>query len=94
MQPVQTLILLAVIANLAVMAGVLLPALMARRGPMTRAGDVTAADGDRAAAAAVLGDGELEIDPTGVPAGAYDRVVRIVSWVFILAASTIDHPIL
>ncbi|HEY8439610.1 MAG TPA: GGDEF domain-containing protein [Candidatus Limnocylindrales bacterium] len=89
MQPVQTLILLAVIANLAVMAGVLLPALVARRGPSVQAGDITGSDGDRAAAAAVLGDGELQIDPTGVPAGAYDRVVRIVSWVFILAASTI-----
>ena len=29
------------------------------------------------------------MDPDGVPTGAYDRVVRIVSWVFILATSTI-----
>ena len=88
----QTLILLAVVANLAVMAAVVIPPLVGRRGPLptgSMAGDV----GDRKTAqlAAVLGEnGDVDFtDPGGVPPGAYDRVVRIVSWVFILATTTI-----
>jgi diguanylate cyclase (GGDEF)-like protein len=39
----------------------------------------------------VLGEsGQVDLtDPGGVPPGAYDRVVRVVSWTFILATSTI-----
>ena len=40
------------------------------------------------AAAAVTGGGEERTDD-GVPTRAYDRVVRIASWVFLLAATTI-----
>ena len=90
-EPVQSLILLAVIANLVVMAGVILPPLLGDRGRLS--GSRSAADaGDRHAAdlAAVISDPRVDIgDPGGVPPGAYDRVVRIVSWVFILATSTI-----
>jgi diguanylate cyclase (GGDEF)-like protein len=90
-EPVQSLILLAVVANLAVMAGVVLPPLLGRRGGLLgspSSGDV----GDRHAAdvAALISDPEVDIgDGGGVAPGAYDRVVRIVSWVFILATSTI-----
>ncbi len=91
LEPVQALILLAIVANLAVMAAVVLPSVLGRRGPASAA--TTAADSsDRRVSEliAVVGDAPVDlIDPAGVPAGAYDRVVRIVSWVFILATSTI-----
>jgi diguanylate cyclase (GGDEF)-like protein len=91
-EPVQSLILLAVVANLAVMAGVVLPPLFSRRGgPLL--GSVSSSDlADRHAAdvAALISDPRLDLgDSSGVTSGAYDRVVRIVSWVFILATSTI-----
>jgi diguanylate cyclase (GGDEF)-like protein len=90
-EPVQSLILLAVIANLAVMAGVVLPPLLGRGGGLPGSGSSVDA-GDRRAAelAALVSDPRVDIgDPGGVSPGAYDRVVRIVSWVFILATSTI-----
>ena len=88
----QTLILLAVVANLLVMAAVVIPPLLGRRGPLQ--GSSVAPDaGDRKTAdlTAILGDrNDVDItDPGAVPPGAYDRVVRVVSWVFILATSTI-----
>ncbi|MEA2545015.1 MAG: hypothetical protein QOI09_288 [Chloroflexota bacterium] len=90
-EPVQSLILLAVVANLAVMAGVVLPPLLSRRG--TAAGPISsaeAADRRTAELAALISDPRIDLgDPGVVPSGAYDRVVRIVSWVFILATSTI-----
>jgi diguanylate cyclase (GGDEF)-like protein len=90
-EPVQSLILLAVIANLVVMAGVVLPPLLGRGGGLPGSGSSVDA-GDRRAAelAALVSDPRVDIgDPGGVSPGAYDRVVRIVSWVFILATSTI-----
>ncbi|HZC33154.1 MAG TPA: GGDEF domain-containing protein [Candidatus Bathyarchaeia archaeon] len=89
-EPVQSLILLAVVANLAVMAGVVLPPLFGRRGAAS--GSASGADADRRTAelAALINDAGVDLaDPAVVPSGAYDRVVRIVSWVFILATSTI-----
>jgi diguanylate cyclase (GGDEF)-like protein len=91
LEPVQALILLAIVANLAVMAAVVLPAALGRSGPnrsLTLGDDPS----DRRAAELIAVVGEAPVDlvePGGVPAGAYDRVVRIVSWVFILATSTI-----
>ncbi|HLO35740.1 MAG TPA: GGDEF domain-containing protein [Candidatus Deferrimicrobium sp.] len=92
MEPVQTLILLAVIANLAVMAAVVVPPLLGRPGSMPGASLASdASDRHTAELAAVVGEtGQVDLtDPGAVPSGAYDRVVRIVSWVFILATSTI-----
>ena len=90
-EPVQSLILLAVVANLAVMAGVVLPPLLGRRSSLPVSGSSADAGDRRAAELAVLaGDTGVDLgDPGTVPPGAYDRVVRIVSWVFILATSTI-----
>jgi diguanylate cyclase (GGDEF)-like protein len=89
LEPVLTLLLVAVIANLVVMGAVLLPPMFGRRSllPIGRHVD----GGDRVAAefAVVHGEAPGIIQPDGVPPGAYDRVVRIVSWVFILATSTI-----
>ena len=89
-EPVLTLIVVAVLANLAVMAAVLVPPLMGRRGLLDRLGPTS--DGGRlpleaaAAPEARLAPTALDSDDTTTE---YDRVVRIVSWVFILAASTI-----
>ena len=90
-EPVQTLILLAVIANLAVMAVVVVPPLVGRGGSRPSASaSAGAADQRTIDLAVIAGDGQVDVsDPGGVPFGAYDRVVRIVSWVFILASSTI-----
>jgi len=88
----QTLILLAVVANLLVMAAVVVPPLLGRRGPLqTGSGIGDAGERKTAELAAVIGEtGQVDLtDPGGVPPGAYDRVVRVVSWVFILATSTI-----
>jgi diguanylate cyclase (GGDEF)-like protein len=87
----QTLILLAVVANLLVMAAVVVPPLLGRRGPLEAGSASEHLDRKAADFAAVIGDsGDVELmDPGSVPPGAYDRVVRIVSWVFILATSTI-----
>ena len=87
-EPVLVLIVLAVLANLAVMAFVLVPSAFGRRGPLAT-DSPDGVDEQRAELAAVVGSpphGEFEGD---VPTRAYDRVVRIVSWVFILATSTI-----
>ena len=88
-EPVQTLILLAIIANLAVMGAVLLPPLLGRRGAPRFDAPNGDGDGGFATVGLVGGTDPDETDGAGVPHGAYDRVVRIVSWVFILAASTI-----
>ena len=87
-EPVLVLIVLAVLANLAVMAFVLLPSAFGRPSPL--ASDLPdAVDQQRAELAAVVGSPPLGDFEGDVPTRAYDRVVRIVSWVFILATSTI-----
>jgi diguanylate cyclase (GGDEF)-like protein len=89
-EPVLTLIVVAVLANLAVMAVFILPAALGRRSPLER--DALRPDrGDARAAelAAVVGGADGLAPDVEVPTLAYDRVVRIVSWLFILATSTI-----
>ncbi len=89
LEPVLTLLFVAVLANLVVMAAVLIPPLMGRRSPLSFGRQID--EGDRVAAefAVVHGEPAGFVEPDGVPSGAYDRVVRIVSWAFILATSTI-----
>jgi diguanylate cyclase (GGDEF)-like protein len=87
-EPVLTLILFAVVANLVVMGAIIVPPLLGRRSAMELGHGTETAD------AFADGYGILTVDTPpfeadGVPSGAYDRVVRIVSWVFILATSTI-----
>ncbi|HEY7971256.1 MAG TPA: GGDEF domain-containing protein [Candidatus Limnocylindrales bacterium] len=91
LEPVQTLILMAVIANLAVMGGVLLPPLLGRGRPHPAgATPIDPTDPRTAEMAAAFGADQVSLgEPTVVESGAYDRVVRIVSWVFILATSMI-----
>lgn len=89
LEPVLTLLFVAVLANLVVMGGVLLPPMIGRKSALSFGRHID--QGDRVAAefAVVHGEPAAAVDLDGVPTGAYDRVVRIVSWVFILATSTI-----
>jgi diguanylate cyclase (GGDEF)-like protein len=87
-EPVLTLILVALLANLIIMGGIFIPPLIGRRSPLPL-GRRDDHDERTADLIALAGDAPSTVDLGGVPAGAYDRVVRIVSWVFILATSTI-----
>jgi diguanylate cyclase (GGDEF)-like protein len=89
LEPVLTLLFVAVLANLVVMGALLLPPMIGRKSPLSFGRQID--QGDRVAAefAVVHGEPAAVVDLDGVPTGAYDRVVRIVSWVFILATSTI-----
>jgi diguanylate cyclase (GGDEF)-like protein len=88
-EPVLTLLLVAVVANLVVMAVILVPPIMGRRGPLGVMHQADEIEPYVADFAAVAGDQPAPLAADGVQPGAYDRVVRIVSWVFILATSTI-----
>ena len=87
--PVILLIVAVVIANLAVMAVILIPPMLGRSSPMAR--DVApGVDAERRAAeAAVVGGMEGTTAEDGVATQTYDRVVRIVAWTFLLAATVI-----
>lgn len=90
-EPVYLVIALAVAANLVLMAFVIVPPMLGRRGPFTTpealSDDENRVDAIRRAAAATPAGESVAVD--GVPARAYDRVVRIASWVFILATTVI-----
>ena len=87
--PVLILIVVAVIANLFVMALIIVPPMLGRPSPVAR--ELTSATDDerRAAQAAVVGGIERSATDDGVPTQTYDRVVRIVSWVFLLTTTAI-----
>jgi diguanylate cyclase (GGDEF)-like protein len=88
-EPLLALIVVAVIANLIVMA-VLVATPLIRRAPVAPGEERPDVASERAmAAAAVVGGREEERTDDGVPTRAYDRVVRIVSWVFLLTTSVI-----
>jgi len=86
-EPVLTLIILAVLANLAVMAAVLLPPLLSGRSAATADDRYGDADPGVAELSALVG-GEA-LTGSDVPVWAYDRVVRIASWGFIAATLVI-----
>jgi diguanylate cyclase (GGDEF)-like protein len=87
-ESVLTVIVIAVVANLVVMAAILVPPLVGRRSLVAAEGETEEAERRAAELGAVTGLEEAPGD-SQVPEWAYDRVVRIVSWVFILATSTI-----
>ncbi len=86
--PVLVLLTVAVIANLALMALIVVPILAGRRSE--RRDD---AEGRRFASgvrlAAVDGRPEPALFEDGVPQGTYDRIVRIVAWVSLLAVTAV-----
>ena len=87
--PVLVLIVVAVIANLVVMALILVPPLFGRRSPVAREVESAAVDQRRVAQAAVVGGIDGSSTDDGVPTQTYDRVVRIVAWVFLLTTTAI-----
>ena len=89
LEPVLILLLVAVIANLVLMGVLLAPPYFGKRAPFSFGRQIDESDRVASEFAVVHGEPMGIVEPDGVPAGAYDRVVRIVSWVFILASSTI-----
>jgi diguanylate cyclase (GGDEF)-like protein len=87
--PVLLLIGAAVLANLVLMALILVPPLIGRTSPMAADEEATIDPERRAAQAAVVGGLDGPAADDGVPTRTYDRVVRIVAWVFILMTAAI-----
>jgi len=87
--PVLILIVAAVIANLIVMALIIVPPLLGRSSPVAREIALTAEAERRAAQAAAVGGIDASSTDDGVPTETYDRVVRIVAWVFLLTTTAI-----
>ncbi len=88
-EPILALIVVAVLANLVVMAVLVASPVMGRSRKDRPEGPTDVRAGRAMAAAAVVGGKDEERDDDGVATRAYDRVVRIVSWVFLLATTTI-----
>ena len=91
-QPVLILLFIAVAANLLLTAALVVPPLLARRRSARQATNRVPVMADRAlvvAEANALTDALPELIATdGVPTAAYDRIVRLVSWIVILGASS------
>jgi diguanylate cyclase (GGDEF)-like protein len=87
--PLMILIGLAVVANLALMALIIVPPMLGRPSPVADAEGSVIDPERRAAQAAVVGGLEGAVIEGEVPTGTYDRVVRVVAWVFILATTAI-----
>ena len=89
MDPVLVLIVIAVAANLVVMALIVVPPLLGRPSPIAPVADAAVDVERRAAEAAVIGGIAGDTTDDGVPTETYDRVVRIVSWIFLLATTAV-----
>lgn len=88
-EPILVLIVVAVIANLVVMAALVASPVIGRARAPKAQPPVDPRVGPAMAAAAVAGVADEELADPDPSARAYDRVVRIVSWIFLLATSTI-----
>ena len=87
--PVLNLIVVAVAANLIVMAIIVIPLLLGRPTQVAHGREPSVTAERRAAEAAVIGGMQRSSSDDGVSTQTYDRIVRIVSWVFILTTSVI-----
>ncbi|MEO8571433.1 MAG: GGDEF domain-containing protein [Chloroflexota bacterium] len=87
--PLLILIVAIVTVNLAVMAIILVPPLLGRASPIARELAPSVDADRRAAEAAIVGGLDGSVTDDGVPTQTYDRVVRIVSWVFLLTTTAI-----
>jgi len=85
---VMLVIAVAISVNVLVMAAIVLPPLVGRRSPLTSVGEPEsdARDLERIDQAALIGG---LVGRPGEDRAAYDRIVRIVSWAFLLATAVI-----
>jgi diguanylate cyclase (GGDEF)-like protein len=89
-EPILVLIVVAVVANLVVMAALLGSPVLGRSRTFLRAETPVDHRTETAmAAAAVVGGGDEPWPEESATTQTYDRVVRIVSWIFLLATTTI-----
>jgi len=89
-EPILVLIVVAVVANLVVMAALLgSPGLGRSRSLLLDSDAIDLREQTAMAAAAVVGGAEKAPTDDADTTQTYDRVVRIVSWVFLLATTTI-----
>lgn len=86
--PVLILIVAAVAVNLALMAYIVIPPLFGRPGKLASGADATDPLDRNALAAAVVG-GLAGPGGDDVAASNYDRIVRIVAWIFLLTTTAI-----
>ena len=87
--PVLILIVAAIAVNLVLMAFVAIPPIRGRSRRAVPAGDSTEASARLAASQAAAG-GLIDLDDeAGAANPTYDRIVRIVAWVFLLSTTTI-----
>jgi diguanylate cyclase (GGDEF)-like protein len=91
LEPILALIVVAVIANLVVMGALVASPIIGGRSRLNgQSEERIDIRSERAmAAAAVVGGNDEERAEDGVSTRAYDRIVRIASWVFLLAATTL-----
>jgi diguanylate cyclase (GGDEF)-like protein len=78
----------AIVINVAVMAAIVVPPLLGRRGPLASVGEPETGVADLSAVEQAALIGGLS-GRYGEDRAAFDRIVRIVSWVFLLASAVI-----
>ncbi|PYO39927.1 MAG: hypothetical protein DMD29_07290 [Gemmatimonadetes bacterium] len=88
MGPVLILLLIAVLANLALMTAVVAPTLLGRPSPFAASNELDEPPSIQEVSG-LIARGATDFLDDGVPSAAYDRVVRIATWVFILSTATL-----
>src|SRR5687767_13300809 len=88
-EPILVLIVVAVVANLVVMAALLETPVMGRSRGVPLDPEALDLRAETAMAAAAVVGGTEDGQAQDISTQTYDRVVRIVSWVFLLATTTI-----
>lgn len=85
---ILVVIVIAIVINIAVMAAIVVPPLLGRRSPLASVGEPESdsPDFDAVGHAALIGG---LVGRPGEDRAAYDRLVRIVSWAFLLATAVI-----
>jgi diguanylate cyclase (GGDEF)-like protein len=87
--PVLILIVAAVAVNIALMAFVVVPPMLGRPSRLGLGSEATELADRTAAEAAVVGGLVGTAGENGLPDPTYDRIVRIVAWVFLLSTAAI-----